>query len=99
MTVTVNLPTDLEHALAARAVAGGYPLSDAIVDLLRDTVGPGRQTRTTPPVRRLDPGLYPDDEPAEDGTYQAVPLPLVGTAAARFVPAGPLTPAVVPDGE
>jgi hypothetical protein len=100
MTVTVDLPPDIQGAILARANAGGWPLADTIVALLRDTVqDPRPARRPVTPVRKLDPGLYPDDGPIDEITYQPVPLPLAGTAAVRFVLAGQLTPPVLSDAE
>lgn len=88
MTLTIELPTDLEVALRARAVQGGGDLPELVVGLLRGT------TRTAAsPVPRLLPGPYPDESDAADGaSYQPVPLPAVRSVTARFVPAGTLAP-------
>src|SRR5262245_17455774 len=105
MTISLNLPADLEAALRARAAASGHDLPDLLIRLLQTTVGlkrpngAGDHPASSPPP--LEPGVYRDEAltAGAEEMFQAVPLPQVGTASVRFVPAGRLTPSTLDDAE
>lgn len=96
MTITVEVPSTLEAPLRAKAAAEGCDLQETVLALLKASLADGPR-KTTPPIARLEPGYYPDEElMGEDEPHQAVPLPIAGSVKARIIPAGPLTPPILP---
>ena len=101
MTVTVDLPADLQGHLLARAAVSGRNVEEMIVILLRDTVASLDSTERSPmPPQRLDPGVYPDDDGVTgEVTYQPVSFSPAGAVTAHLIPAGRLIPATFPEAE
>ena len=100
MTVTLDIPADLQGTLLARAAMNGSNMEEMIVILLRDSViSPGSNQRPQMQPQRLEPSVYPDDAGADDPAYQPVPLSPVGTVMAHLIPAGRLMPATFPTAE
>lgn len=106
MTITLDLPEDLERAIRTRTGVGEGGLPDALLTLLRSSVGAssgnGQPAPRATPLP-LEPTPYPENEPLEllvDGAgYEAVPFPVVGRVEARFTAGEPLTPTALPDNE
>ena len=62
MTVTLDIPADLQGTLLARAAMNGSNMEETIVILLRDNViAHGSSQQPLMPPQRLSPGLYPDE--------------------------------------
>jgi hypothetical protein len=106
MTITLDLPEDLERAIRTRTGVSAGGLPDALLTLLRSSVGgPGGNGPHVPPATPmpLQPTPYPDDEPlgllADGAGYAAVPFPVVGRVEARYTLGEPLTPTALPDDE
>jgi hypothetical protein len=96
MTITVEVPPMLEAPLRAKAAAEGCDLEETVLALLKASLADGTR-KMIPNIARLEPGFYPHEElNGEDEPYQAVPLPIAGSVKARIIPAGPLTPPILP---
>jgi hypothetical protein len=100
MTITVNLPADLQDSLLAHAAASGLNLEDEILTLLRDTMILHNSDKRSPPtLQRLEPGVFPDETLADDFSYQSVPFPLIGTVSSDLKLDGRLIPSTLPVSE
>ncbi|HEV3438435.1 MAG TPA: hypothetical protein VG122_13820 [Gemmata sp.] len=100
MTVTLDIPADLQGTLLARAAMNGSNMEETIVILLRDSViSPGSSQQPVMPLKRLEPSVYSDEIEADDSTYQPVPFSPVGAVIAHLIPAGRLMPATFPNAE
>jgi hypothetical protein len=103
MTITLKIPADLEGSILACAALNGNKVEDAILTLLRSSVGssPLIQKMITMSSKRLEPAIY-SDEPLGTDTdfdYRPVPFKSVGTAIARPTTVGRLSPTSYPDVE
>lgn len=106
MTITLDLPEDLERAIRTRTGVSEGGLPDALLTLLRSSVGGmsgnGQQVPRATPMP-LEPTPYPENEPlgrlADGAGYEAVPFPVVGRVEARFTVGEPLSPTALPDNE
>jgi hypothetical protein len=100
MTLTLDLPADLQEALLSRASVSGSNVEEMIVNLLRDGVCPLGSSQGSPiSVQRLKPGVFPEEIVVDDSTYQSLPLSPVGVVTAHLIPAGQLVPATFLDTE
>jgi len=100
MTVTLDLPADLQGKILARAAMNGSNVEEMIVILLRESVVPsnGSQRLLVSP-QPLQPGIYPDEAIPDVADYRPVPLSNAGVVTAHLIPAGRLMPATFPDTE
>jgi hypothetical protein len=86
MTIQLDLPQELEQAVRRRAQASGREVGPWLVGFLQETV------LATDGRPRLEPTAYPHEGADEGADYRPVELPSAGTARARFVADGPLSP-------
>ena len=69
MSVTIDLPPDIEASLAAQAAARGVPLAEHLCRLLAEQAGASKARRKTPEERvKLwrDVSGLPDTKPLSD---------------------------------
>jgi hypothetical protein len=70
MSVTIDLPPEIEANLAAQAAARGVPLAEHLRHLLAAQAGPGKATPKTPAERarfwRESAKGVPDTQPLSD---------------------------------
>ena len=100
MTVTLDIPADLQGILLARAAMNGRNMEETIVILLRDSViSSGSSQSLVMLPQRLQPSVYLDEGGVDDSAYQPVPLSPVGAVMAHLIPAGRLMPVTFPSAE
>lgn len=103
MTITLDLPGDLEQAIRMRADESGHDVSNTVISLLRHSMSSGNGRVYPLEPLPLIPAPYPDDEPlgllSDEVGYEAVPLAVAGELKARFVAGGDLIPTPIPDDE
>jgi len=63
MTITLELPGDLEQAIRSRAAESGHDLSSTVISLLRHSLGGGNGSVSLAGPLPLAPSPHPDDEP------------------------------------
>ena len=69
MSVTIDLPPEVEASLAAQAAARGVPLAEHLRRLLAEQAGTSKATRKTPEERAKlwrDVSRLPDTKPLSD---------------------------------
>jgi hypothetical protein len=69
MSVTIDLPPDIEANLAAQAAARGVPLAEHLRHLLEEQAGASKGTRKTPEERAKlwrDVSGLPETKPLSD---------------------------------
>jgi hypothetical protein len=70
MSVTIDLPPEIEESLAAQAAARGVPLAEHLCRVLAEQAGPPKPRRKTPEERakhwRESVAGLPDTKPLSD---------------------------------
>jgi hypothetical protein len=99
MTVTLELPADLQATLLARATMIHCNMEEMIVTLLRDSISLDKNQRSEALIQQLEPGAYPEEYTADDSAYQSVPFKSVGFVTTQLIPVGRLMPATFPETE
>jgi hypothetical protein len=100
MTITLELPADIEGQLLDEASSKGRDIQSAIVAILRNRFETSQTEHALSSLpRRHTPGIYPDEPLLEDSAYRPVPGKSAGSVKVRFIHGGRLSPAIVPDTE
>ncbi len=93
MTLTIQLPPDLEKALQDCAAGTGLGVEALVLDSLRVTLGRQAHPQQRPgPVGDFPEGFEESSERLEPPGYSSVPLKTVAVVETRFLPGRVLPP-------
>ncbi len=81
VTVSLDIPADLQGTLHASAAMNGSNVEETIVVLLRDSVSSPASKLVPMPTQRLEPSVYPDEPITDDLDYQSIPFSPVGVVS------------------